>query len=387
MRSFAILFLLVASFLPAAAEKFIHTQMVTVDQLQQFLSAAHGVKDSELAKQIYDMRLTERLSEEKRSIFQKDLPGPKSQQALAAIADESEFLDLPPAEVPSQPAPTQAEQDAILARAVDYVTNTVHRLPDLSATRMTTGFAGTTMSIPPMAHNSIPELALVRNDERLAPAVKSKLVVLYRNGRDTYADNWQRVTIECDLSNPVLPIGGEFGEILAAIPEVVAQGHVTWSHWERYGELLLAVFHYSAIFPFQDDLKCPHAAKPPTGNFEYYGEIAVNPDDGSILRITRSDRGIYDWFGTGRPEMEEQRRLAGYGSVEIGGKTYICPTIAVFIGLGPALHLQAAYRKSFDRRFHLSEDPEWENVEDMTFVQYHLFRSNTHILPGFSRVP
>jgi len=388
MRRIAILVLLVGLDSPAFAEKHVTTQMVTVEQLDHFLSASGGVKDSELAKQIYDMRLTERLSDEKHTIFLKELPGPKSQEALTAIADESEFLDLPAAEVPSQPAPTQAEQEALLARVVGYVTNTVHRLPDLLATRVTTGFAGTTMTIPRAAHNSVPVVNWVRNDQRLSPVVKSNLVVLYRNGQDTYENERKRVAVECKRSNPVSPVGGEFGEMLAAVPQIVAQGHVTWSHWERHGELLQAVFHYAAIFPFQDDANCPNEIKPPTGDFEYWGEITINPEDGSILRITRSMRGMADWLQTGQPEIEEHRRLASYGAVEIGGKSYICPMKAVFIGLSPALEYELpAERRYFDRLFHLSEDPVSENLDDMTFSEYHLFRSNARILPGFGEAP
>ena len=390
MRKLAILVLLGAMVLPARTEKPVRTRRLTVEQLEQFLSAAHGLKDKELAKQIYDTRLAERLSEEKRSIFEKELPGPRSQGALTAIADESDFLDLPSAEVPSQPAPTQDEQGAILARAVDYVKSTIHRLPDLYATRMTTGFVGTTMAIPPFAHNSIPNLTMFPNDQRLSPAVKFRVVVLYRNGRDTYVNERRRVAIECDWRDAAwvsatIEDGGQFGEILAPVPEIVAQGHVSWSHWERHGESLLAVFHYAAILPFQYELKCPDVPTPP-GSFEYWGEFAVNPDDGSILRITRSRRGMFDWPWLVRPEMEQTMISVSYGSVEIGERIYICPLRAVVVGLGPALDLPAE-AKIFDHQFHLSEDPVLEGLSDMTFSEYHMFRSNARILPGLSQTP
>lgn len=38
------------------------------------------------------------------------LPGEQSRQTLMILADESEFLDPPPTEGPTQPAPDVAEQ-------------------------------------------------------------------------------------------------------------------------------------------------------------------------------------------------------------------------------------------------------------------------------------
>lgn len=391
MRIISVLVLLATVVSPAFSAKPVTTQMLAVEQLESFLSASRSLKDKELAKQIFDTRLTERLNDEKRALLLKELPGPKSQQALTAIADESEFLDLPPSEVPSQPAPTQTELDTILARAVGYVTSTLHRLPDFYATQLTVTFGGTTTTIPPSAHNTIPELSQLPGDQRLAHIGKSKAVRLYHEGRDTYANERRHEAIECnwqydpDWTSVAISDPGEFGQILAPVPEIVAQGQVSWSHWERDRESLLAVFHYSAILPFQHEVTCPSVPIPP-GNFDYRGEFAVNPDDGSILRITSNRRGMFDWPWLVRPEMEESRISVSYGSVEIGGRTFICPLRAVEIGLAPAFNWQAV-AKIFDRQFHLSEDPVAEALNDMTFSNYHMFRSKARILPGLSPVP
>jgi hypothetical protein len=113
-------------------------------------------QDKDLAKQIYDMRLTERLSDEKRTTFLEELPGPKLQQALTAIADESEFLDPPAAEVPSLPAPTEAEQEAMLDCVVDYVQNTVQRLPNSTPPRKVSALRPNLFMKQPLTRSSNP---------------------------------------------------------------------------------------------------------------------------------------------------------------------------------------------------------------------------------------
>ena len=107
--------------------------MVTVAQLEQFLSAAGGVEDFALAKQIYDLKLTERLSDANLMRLEKVLPGPNSQLALTAIADESGVLSLPAAEIPDLPPPDPGAQSALIEKVNQDATSTVKKLPDFYA--------------------------------------------------------------------------------------------------------------------------------------------------------------------------------------------------------------------------------------------------------------
>jgi len=79
--------------------------------------------------------------------------------------------------------------------------------------------------------------------------------------------------------------------------------------------------------------------------------------------------------------------MVEYGSVEIGGKTYICPVKSVSITLAPPLPANAyemqRYRgelldkdRSFDR-----EQPQ-TLLNDVAFAQYHVFRAESRILFG-----
>jgi len=58
--------------LPAFAAK-----PITADQLEQFLANAHGKTDADLAYQIAESHLTERLSSVRLSAMQMQLPGDK----------------------------------------------------------------------------------------------------------------------------------------------------------------------------------------------------------------------------------------------------------------------------------------------------------------------
>lgn len=228
-----ILALLAAITSSALAEKPAVTQMFTVAQLEQFLASSHGVKDKALPRHIYNLRLTERLSNVNFARLESDLPGPKSRDALTAIADESAFIKLPTAEIPSKPVPSPEEQSAMLARTMDYLARTVHMLPDLYATRTTTAYVGTVTAIPHGAYDAIFGFWDLHNDQRLTVGMKTSATVLYRDGQDSYADEKERVKNECGYSGPAAISTGQFGHILALLPKIIAKGSLIWDHWEQ----------------------------------------------------------------------------------------------------------------------------------------------------------
>jgi hypothetical protein len=78
---------------------------ITVEQLEQVLTAVQGKPDGEVAQVLSGLELTERLSTVRLSHWNGQLPGRKSERALVALADESAFLDLPAAEIPATAVP------------------------------------------------------------------------------------------------------------------------------------------------------------------------------------------------------------------------------------------------------------------------------------------
>jgi len=135
MRRAALALLLIVLALPASSAK-----PVTVKQLEEALSAEHGHSDRKVAHQLAEMELSERLSSARAARLAAELPGDRSRQAFMLVADMSAFLDLPVDEVSTTAAPDLGRQREIVAKAVDYAVRTMHKLPNLFATRETIFF-------------------------------------------------------------------------------------------------------------------------------------------------------------------------------------------------------------------------------------------------------
>src|SRR4029077_4228784 len=99
--------------------------------------------DAELARQLSDLVLTERLSSTKLSSWIGRLRGKKAREALAALGDLLSFLAPPPAEVPADVSPDEGAQRSMISLAVDYLNKTIHQLPDVYATRTTVRYQET----------------------------------------------------------------------------------------------------------------------------------------------------------------------------------------------------------------------------------------------------
>jgi hypothetical protein len=113
---------------------------VSIDQLEQFLSANHTQSDSALAKKLGTLELTERASTTRLLRWRGQFSGKHTQEALTALVDSSAFPDLPPSDIRSTPKPLHDEMQQIMLRAIDYSQTTIHKLPDFTAHRATTYF-------------------------------------------------------------------------------------------------------------------------------------------------------------------------------------------------------------------------------------------------------
>ena len=125
---------------PAAATN------LSVDQMDQLLKQMYGQSDVKVARRIAGIQLTERAGAARLAQWEADLPGDRSRKALMEVGDASAFLDLPAAETPSLPPPDAETRKQILARAWDYVEQTLPRFPNFFANRTSISFAFTTKS-------------------------------------------------------------------------------------------------------------------------------------------------------------------------------------------------------------------------------------------------
>jgi hypothetical protein len=298
-------------------------QRVTGEQLEQILSAAKGKPDRTVARQLYGVELTEPLSPARLLRCEADVTGRHAKQALMEVADIAAFLDPAAAEIPARAQPDPEGQRRMIALMVGYVGNTVHQLPNLYATRLTASFRDDLQqSKPPQFVGNYHVIELYRDAEEV---MQSKANAKVKG----------------------LTTSGEFGPILGTALLDAGQGNLVWSHWEQGMSGPEAVFHYS-VTAEKSHYKVEKEFT------AYKGEIAVDPSNGTILRLVlRADN----------PLGMTADILVEYGPVELGGKTYICPLKSIAILGG----------------FELL----WLN--DVVFEQYHLYRADSRILPGFTQ--
>lgn len=370
MRKLTILILLAALALPAFAEKRETAERMTVAQLEQALAAAHGNPDAQVAQQIAGMNLIERLSAARLVRLEADLPGPQARNALEVLSGTAEFLNLPAADIPSTPPPGHAQQTALMALTREYVVKTLTKLPNFFASRETTRFEGT----PKQYSISSEDIARYGILHQVG---SSSVTVLYRDHHETVDQEKNRKAFPKDNE---LTTMGEFGPILATLLNDAAKGTVIWSHWEQGASGPLAVFHYAV--PEQAShyrVASIGAMRETQRDPAYHGEIAIDPADGSILRLT-----VIAELKPDNP-MINANLLVEYGPVEIGGITYVCPARSLALSLVRVVLLQQDDQGVLPERTSLGPPRAYLNV--VWFKQYHLFRGDARVVAGDGQEP
>ena len=382
MRKLACLITLFAMTPPVLAVK-----RVTVDQLQQFLLAERGHQDAEVARVLSNLQLTEALSLGKLASWQADVPGSEARQALTVLADESAFLDPPSRDLPTLPTPDLAEQRRIMALAVNYVSNTLHQLPNFFATRETLHYEDTPQGT---------KADLLVPYQPLRPVSSSTATITYRDGEEAM----EAAMGKTPQRQSGLNTSGEFGNILNTTLLDGAQS-LAWSRWEQGAGGPEAVFrytvpraksHYRLTFCCVSQGNGSQIFQQYSG---YHGEIAIDPASGVILRLTlEADLKPSD-------SILKADILVDYAPVQIGDKTFICPVRSISLSALPAEAFQpkaintslGALLKSEALRTSQLSNTEGALIQsppgalknllnEVTFTHYHLFGADARILSG-----
>jgi hypothetical protein len=381
LRKWGALILLASLAPPPSVARPAVAHLLTVEELEQSLAHVQKRWDGRLAKQISDMKLTERLSPARLARIENQLPGSQSRGALIALADESAFFDLPSSDILSQTAPSLADQTALLRKAADSARRTIDAWPNFIAARATTRYEGTATVIPGRLQDELFTLSLWRAPSavnwecpgepkigyrRLTIIDESQVAVVYRHGHELHALGEKGGEFECPENS--VSTTEEFSRVLGWVAKVIAHGKVSWGRWEHGPAALLAVFEYSSL-----------VSDKPSAQIEVHGEIAINPVDGTILRLTQIRRWSEPEPGfNGSPGFEapiEHDSEFDYGPVNIGGSVFWCPVRRIALYRTPILWprgsdpaLDAIYRQNG-----LAESPLQEYLNDVTFTQYRLF--------------
>jgi hypothetical protein len=361
----------------AMAEKQPPPMRVTVAQLEQVLAADGGKPDAKLALQLSGMELTERMSSARLSSWKARLPGAKAKAALVALADLSAFLIPPLAEISSDAPPETAAQQRMISMTDDYLEKTIPKLPNFFATRTTVSYQEVMPNDEQLKWNELIIGSLRSTDS-------STTTVHYRDGYDfvdTAAEKGRKPNSQYSTMDTI----GTFGQFLIAMVPVVANRELTWSRWELGAGGARAVFryavpeknsHYEVIFCCLPEGDGTDVFKMHPG---YHGEIMIDPDSGTILRLTV----VADM----QPKLPIARAdiMVESGPVVIGGKTYICPVRSVSILRDKTVtHFQMGNEYGQQYR---TFGPYMTMLDDVSFTDYHVFRSESRILTGDEPVP
>jgi len=112
MRRLTVFVLFATVVLPAAPPK--HATLAQLEQRLTAVCATHK-PDTDIARQITDIELSERLTEDTLERLKKDLNlGPQSVLALQLLADQSAFIDPSASEFPQKAAPDAATQQQMV---------------------------------------------------------------------------------------------------------------------------------------------------------------------------------------------------------------------------------------------------------------------------------
>ena len=348
---------------------FAANKKMNLEQLEKLIAANKDKNDKNLADKLYDVELTEQLSEARLASDAALLPGPLSREALTAIADIAVFLTLPSADLPPDAAPDAATANAIFRSGQNYAAKLAPKLPNFFATRTITRYMDVPMERP---RNQTENMIY----EPLHVAGNSTVTVLYRNGHEVI-DAGSASKEGNDKNTRNLSADSEFGPMLLTVLADSAHGRVTWGHWEKKAGVTVAVFdykvpqsvsHYTVDEPWvdKDEIITP----------AYHGEIAINPVDGTVLRLTMiAEMGPKEL-------VTKANLLVDYGEVEIGGKKFILPVKSVVLSLVHVQHSGEIDEQgiSWTHEIWSSLGPLQMRVNDMQFTEYHQFRAESVVV-------
>jgi hypothetical protein len=372
IRQIVLLLLFVAGLAsPLCAQK---TKPMSVAQMEQWLAGVHGRADEKVAKQLGGLELTERVNRALLARWQANLPGSQSRAALMALADLSAFLDPPAADQLAAAPPDLKAQGAMLSSAIDYVVQTLTKLPDFYATRTTEHFQDTpsyeTISTHQFGgcsstngcYTGAQNTIKVDPYEPLHTIGQSSVVVSYRDGVEI------RGTQKMDRSLINQPAegfttAGEFGPILSVVLDDAMHNTIAWGYWEQGPHGKVAVFRYAVpVGQSSYAVALQNGATSEKLFPAYHGEIAIDPASGAILRITvvANPDPSHD--------VKQSDILVEYGVVSLGGKDYICPV--------KSAALLKSINKDAQRGHQLRT-----KLNEVTFTGYHVLRGDVRILP------
>jgi hypothetical protein len=304
------------------------------------------------------------------------------------LADASAFLPLPPDEIPTIPPLDRAAQDSLLSRTRDYAADTIPKLPNFFATRDAIDFSDETEDVESMT-------LVDYHYQQMHPMGTSSEKVYFRQGKEIVDDHSAK---QISFTGKALATQGIFGEALELILVDVLPSGPIWSHWEGSANAPRAIFRFAVPLDRSHyAVVVPGVSRASQASDAYHGEMAIDPSNGTIVRLTL----VADLSGNSRVSKGDV--MVEYGPVEISGINCICPVKSASLTVqhpstsGSKYMLNAEATKAGAPQTKMNQiqstyDSTYDaslvtKVSDARFSNYHQFRSDIRILTGDNVTP
>jgi len=363
---------------------------LTVQQLEQMLSAGRSTSDAEFARQLSSSELTERLSEAKLLSLETAARGKRTREALQILADVSAFLDPPPDEILPTAPPDADAQRHMLSLTEEYLSTTIHKLPNYIAERTTARYQETPQFAPGSFDASFDASSDASSRISFDTAEPRQLhltdtltsTVYYREGSEV-ADPPKSHGHRERGAGSVLATYGTFGPLLAGVLNAIHRHtDLVWIRWEQGTSGPVAVFRYSIpaeLSHYQVQACCltDGDGRSLFSHFVgYHGQIAIDPQTGAVLSLE------YSAAPKSTTPAGQSKILIQYAPVDIGGVKYICPVRSISLLRARSVAHASAWDESF-----LTYGPYATMLNEIEFSKYRHFGSAVRILPGFTPAP
>jgi len=341
---------------------------VTVAQLEQRIAGYQGLSDRDVAHHLQNLELTQRLSASRLLKLETALPGRESRDQLLAVADLSEFLALPPAEIPLDPPPTLEDQEKILSRLLGVsFASAARSMPDFDTTAKITRFRNAKF-IGAEAGDPYCRLCIqpIEMQQTNPMAVLVNVPLPLTHGTDHVAVRAGRLitthTEQAWAPDGAVLSGAESWEglysVLSSLLGDLRTTHSTtdppkWARWERGQTGNLAVFTFSvaerdshfAVRSIRDTKKWYLRDRPFSGSPAYRAEVAVDPATGAVHRF------VISAILPPHSQVSRADVAVEFAHQTVGGQTFLAPLRAVTLGvsttylIGGSQHGDADIRK------------------------------------------
>jgi len=264
--------------------------------------------DSQLAKDLRKVKLSERLDDRTVETLQSEGAGPETVAQMLFLRDRSSALPRPakPA-IPEPPPPSPAEQAQIWNEAHDNSLSYTASLPDFICSEVVRRYTDPDQ----------------KGGWRLADTLVLKLTYFDRQ------EEYQLMTVNNrSTKRSYEEMGGaitegEFGSMLASIFALKARTNRSWDHWTLLRSRPTHVYAF-AITPANSEYQI--TAGSVGGRVEervtagQHGYVYIDASTGMVVRVVAAAYGIPADFS-----VQKVILLLDYDFIDVGGRHYLLP--------------------------------------------------------------